>query len=107
MTKIRFIAAISAVLMALSVFSFTAYAEQEHQDQPVATEPGGGGETPAPSPTEEPYVPDDPVSTEAPYVPEYTDAPYEPAYSDPATPQESGNDDGGSSNGIRAFRSAL
>ena len=66
MTKIRFIAAISAVLMALSVFSFTAYAEQEHQEQPVATEPGGGGETPAPSPTEEPYVPDDPVSTEAP-----------------------------------------
>ena len=64
---------------ALSVFSFTAYAEQEHQEQPVATEPGGGGETPAPSPTEEPYVPDDPVSTEAPYVPEYTDAPYEPA----------------------------
>ena len=102
MTKIRFIAAISAVLMALSVFSFTAYAEQEQQEQPVATEPGGG-DTPAPGPTEEPHVPDDPGSTEDPYVPDPTDAPYEPAYSDPATPQESGNDDGGSSNGNGSY----
>ena len=96
MTKIRFIAAISAVLMALSVFSFTAYAEQEQQDQPVVTEPGGG-DTPAPGPTEEPHVPDDPVSTEDPYVPDPTDAPYEPAYTDPATPQDGGSDDGGNS----------
>lgn len=98
MTKIRFIAAISAVLMALSVFSFTAYAEQEQQEQPAPTEQQGGGETPEPVATEEPYVPDDPVVTEEPYVPDYTEAPYEPVYTDPVTPQDGGSDDGGNTN---------
>ncbi len=95
MKKTRLIAVIFAALMALSAFGFTAYAEQEQQEQPVVTEPGGG-DAPVPVVTEEPYVPVDPVVTDPPYVPIETEAPYVPDYPDPVTPEH--DDDGNNNN---------